>query len=196
MAQISARTATWAKGAVVPVALLVSGVAVSQASYSAFSDSTATSSTNWAAGTVKLTKDVPTTALFTAANLKPGESGTKCIAVTSSGSLASTVKIYGTGYTNLLPNDLGSNITVDITQGPGVAADCSTFTGTSLYSGSLDVLGTTNKTFATGLGNWAPTGTPSEIRTYKITYTLKSDAPNSTQGGTAALGFTWEAQNS
>ena len=79
MAQISARTAKWAKWAAVPAALLVSGLAVSQASYSAFSDSTTNPASTWAAGTVKLTNDSPATALFTASNLKPGDTGTKCL---------------------------------------------------------------------------------------------------------------------
>jgi len=50
--------------------------------------------------------------------------------------------------------------------------------------------------FATGLGTWAPTGTASETRVFQITYTLDPAAPNTVQGGTASIGFTWEAQNS
>ena len=101
MAKVSARTATWAKWAVVPAALLVSGVAVSQASYSAFSAKVESSTSNWAAGTVALDSGAnnasgtnAATAMFTAANMKPGSTGSKCITVTSSGTLASTVKLY------------------------------------------------------------------------------------------------------
>ena len=55
MAKISARTATWAKWAVVPAALLVSGVAVSQASYSGLQrHQPESSSSNWTSGTVAL----------------------------------------------------------------------------------------------------------------------------------------------
>jgi hypothetical protein len=50
--------------------------------------------------------------------------------------------------------------------------------------------------YATGVGDWAPTGSASETRVFKFSYTLSGSAPDSTQGGTAAVGFTWEAQNS
>ena len=54
--------------------------------------------------------------------------------------------------------------------------------------------------FSTGVGTWntagVATGAAAETRTYQLTYTVKSDTTNDTQGGTAALGFTWEAQNS
>lgn len=37
------------------------------------------------------------TALFNATNLTPNSAGERCIAVTYTGSLAATVKLYGTG---------------------------------------------------------------------------------------------------
>lgn len=200
MAQISARTATLAKWAVVPVALLVSGVAVSQASYSAFSSTTENSANNWTAGSVKLDSDA-STATFTAENLKPGDNGAKCITVSSTGSLASSVKLYATKA--ITEKALSSWIDVTITEGNGVGADCGTFSPltpkTDLYTGTLEAFaGKTD--FKTGLATtWAPAAaTPKApiTRTFKIAYSLKSEAPNTTQGGTASVGFTWEAQNS
>jgi hypothetical protein len=190
------RLAAWIA---IPAALVASGVVVSQASYSAFSSTTVNPTSNWTAGSVALTDDDNNTALFTAANLKPGSTGTNCIAVTSTGSLASTVKLYGTNATTT--KDLASNITLSVVQGTGGGfGTCSGFTplgqGASLYSGSLAAFGTTSTNFATGVGTWAPTGTASETRTYQVTYTVSPSAPNTTQGGTAALGLTWEAQNS
>ena len=85
-------------GAAIPMAVLASGGMVWQSSYSAFSATTVSPTSNWTAGTVALSDDDNNTALFTATNLKPGATGTKCIAVTSTGSLASTVKLYGTAY--------------------------------------------------------------------------------------------------
>ena len=69
-------------------------------------------------------------------------------------------------------------------------------TSGTLYNGTLAAFGTGSTNFATGLGTWAPTGSASESRVYRFTYTVSSTAPNTVQGGTAALGFTWEAQNS
>ena len=68
--------------------------------------------------------------------------------------------------------------------------------GSSVYSGTVAGFATAATNFSTGLGTWAPTGTASETRVFQFTYTLDPAAPNTTQGGTAALGFTWEAQNS
>lgn len=184
----------------VPIAILLSGATVGTASYAAFSATTVSPSSNWASGTVALSDDDSSTALFSATNLQPGATGSKCIAVTSTGSLASAVKLYGTGATTT--NALSSYITLTVTQGTGgtFAGGCAGFTplgsGSSVYTGTLANFGTTATGYATGLGTWAPTGTASETRVFKFDYTLSSSAPNSTQGGTAALGFTWEAQNS
>ena len=114
--------------------------------------------------------------------------------MTSTGSLASAVKLYATNPTTT--NGLSSNISVTITEG-AAGADCTTFgTGTSLYTGKLVDLGTAKTNFSSGVGTWAPTGTATETRAYQITYTLDANTPNTAQGGTASVGFTWEAQNS
>jgi hypothetical protein len=182
-------------GAAVPMAVLASGALVWQSSYSAFSATTASPTNNWTAGTVALSDDDSDTAMFTASNLKPGATGTKCIAVTSSGSLASTVKLYGTSYSTT--NALANNINLKIEEGTGATtASCAGFTGgTTLYDGAMNTFGTTKTSFATGVSSWAPTG-GNATKSYRITYTLSSSTPDSAQGGTAALGFTWESQNS
>ena len=186
-------------GLAVPAAIAVSGLVVSQASYSAYSATTVNPTNNWATGTVALADDDTNTAAFTATNLKPGSTGTKCIAVTSSGSLASTVKLYATNPATT--KNLAAHIDLTISQGTGgTFGDCTGYTklaaGADLYAGTLDQLGRAATGFTTGIGDWAPTGRADETRTYQITYTVNPKAPDTTQGGTAALGLTWEAQNS
>ena len=130
-----------------------------QSSYSAFSATTASPTNNWTAGTVALSDDDSNTAMFTATNLKPGATGTKCIAVTSTGSLASTVKLYGTSYATT--NALADNINLKVEEGTGATtASCTGFTGAStLYDGAADHLRRPPRpSFATGVGTWAPTG--------------------------------------
>ena len=82
----------------------------------------------------------------------------------------------------------------------GSFGSCSGFTplatGSSVYSGTLAAFGSSATGYANGLGSWAPTGGASETRVFQFTYTVDPSAPNSTQGGTTAIGFTWEAQNS
>ena len=183
-------------GAAIPAAVLVSGALVWQSSYAAFSSTTSNPTNNWAAGSVTLADDDSNTAMFTAANMKPGATGVKCIAVTSSGSLASTVKLYSTSYSTT--NALAANINLKVEEGTGATtASCAGFTGAStLYDAALSAFGTTKTSFATGVSSWAPTGAASETKSYRVTYTLSASTPDTAQGGTAALGFTWESQNS
>jgi hypothetical protein len=169
-----------------------------QASYSAFSATTSNAANNWAAGTVVLSNDSASTAMFNASNLKPGSTGTHCIAVTSTGTLPSAVKLYTTSPSTT--NALSTYITLTITQGTGGSfASCTGFvadsSGSAIYSGTLANIGTANTSYATGLTTWSPTGSASETKVYQFVYTVSTSAPNSVQGGTAAVGFTWEADN-
>ena len=195
----TARTAQLAKWVAIPAALALSGAVVAHSSYAAFSATTVNPTNNWTAGTVALSDDDSNTAAFTATNLKPGSTGTKVIVVTSNGSLASTVKLYGTNAATT--NGLSSYINLVITQGTGGSFASGTgfmplVTGSNVYTGTLANFSATATGFATGLGTWAPTGTASEARSFQIQYTVDAAAPNTSQAGTAAVGFTWEAQNS
>jgi hypothetical protein len=195
----TARTSRIARWAAIPLALLASGAVVATASYSAFSATTSNPTNNWAVGTVALSDDDANTAMFNATSLKPGSTGTRCIAVTSSGSLPSAVKLYGTNPATT--NALSSSINLSVVEGTGGSfGSCTGFTplatGSSVYSGTLAAFGSTATSYASGLGSWAPTGEAAETRVFQFTYTVDPAAPNSTQGGTAAIGFTWEAQNS
>jgi hypothetical protein len=182
----------------VPVALVVSGVLVSAASYSAFSATTTNPTSNWTAGTVALTDDDSNAALFTATNLKPGSTASNCIKVTSTGSLPSNVVLYGTGGTPNTP--LGSALSLTVEQGTGGGfGSCTGFTpdatnGTA-YTGTLAAFASSRTSFATGAGSWTTTGAASESKVYRITYSLPVGAANSLQSATTSLGFTWEAQN-
>jgi hypothetical protein len=182
--------------AAVPVAILASGALVWQSSYAAFSSTTSNPTSNWSAGTVALNDDDANTALFTASGLKPGSTGAKCITVTSTGTLPAVVKLYGTSYATT--NNLAGNINLTLEEGAGAtASSCAGFTSSStVYSGTLASFGTSKNGYSTGVGTWAPTGTGSDSKSYRVTYTLSSATPDTAQGGTAAMGFTWESQNS
>ncbi|MBF4606002.1 hypothetical protein [Curtobacterium sp. VKM Ac-1393] len=199
MSRVTPRAARLAAWIAIPAALVASGVVVSTASYSAFSATTVNPTSNWTAGSVALSDDDNNTALFTATGLKPGSTGTNCITVTSTGSLPSAVKLYSTNAATT--NNLAANINLSVEQGTGGGfGSCSGFTPAAtsgtLYSGTVAGFSTASTNYATGVGTWTPTGSASESRVYRFTYTVSSTAPNTVQGGTAALGFTWEAQNS
>jgi hypothetical protein len=189
-----------AKWSSIPAALVLSSGLVWQASYSAFSGTTDNPTSNWSAGTVGLSDDDTNTALFSATNLKPGSTGTKCIVLTSTGSVASTVRLYGTNLATT--SSLSSHLDLVIDEGTGSSfatsgpTSCTGFTATgNAYTGNLAAFGTGKTNFANGVGTWAPAA-GTQTRTYRFTYTLNNAVPNTAQGGTASIGFTWEAQNS
>jgi hypothetical protein len=201
-ARPSRKVATIVSLVAVPVALAASGLVVAQSSYSAYSATTVNPTSNWATGTVALTDDDNNTAAFTASNLKPGSTGSRCIVVSSTGSLPSAVKLYGTGATTT--KALASDINLTITQGTGGSfGDCTGYTpltsGSAVYSGTLAGFSSAATSFSNGLGTWNTAGATvakPETRTYQLTYSVRTETTNDTQGGTAAIGFTWEAQNS
>lgn len=200
MSAVSPRTARLVALVGVPAALVASGLLVSTASWSAFSSTTQNPTSTWAAGTVALTDDDAGKALFTATGLKPGSTGQNCIAVTSTGTLPSVVKLYASGAATQT-NGLASALQLTVEQGAGGGyGSCSGFTAAAtdatVYTGTVAGIGATT-TYASGLGTWATVGgTAAETRTYRFTWTLPASTPNTVQGGTASVGFTWEAQNS
>lgn len=192
MAQISAGTIVLAKWATIPAALIVGGIVVSQASYSAFSAETTDGVTNWKAGNVALTNTAPAAATFEAANLAPLDTGSKCITVTSNGSLSSTVKLYARDLgTTASATDLSPYIDLNIE----TAATCESlnFTKISPVGLTLKTLGD-HTSWQNGIGtNWT-TGAAGDSRAFKISYTLKGSTPNTHQNGDAKISFIWEAQ--
>ncbi|MGI3781978.1 MAG: hypothetical protein ACRYG2_14515, partial [Janthinobacterium lividum] len=138
-------------------------------------------------------------ALFALTNLKPGSSGSRCIAVTSTGSLPAAVRLYATDAATT--KSLATYVTWTVTQGTGgTYSSCSGFTalssGSSVYSGTLAGFTSSATTYASGLGSWTPSGTASDTRTFQFAYVISSTAPDTAQGGTASFGLTFEAQNS
>lgn len=181
-----------------PLAGLMAFGVVGQASYSAFSAKVSNASNSLGAGTVVLGDDDSGSALLSLSNLKPGGSGSRCIAVTSSGTLPAAVKLYATDAATT--KGLAGYLTWTVTQGSGGSyTSCSGFTaassGPSVYSGTLSGFTGSATSYATGLGSWSPSGSGSETRTFQLAYALSSTTPDSAQGGTATFGLTWEAQN-
>jgi len=197
MSAASSRFVTFAKWSAVPVGLVVSAALVWQASYSAFSATTTNPTNNWSTGSVVLSDDDTNQAMFNASALAPGSTASKCIVVTYSGSLTSSVKLYGTGKT--ATNSLDTYLDLVVEQGTGgTFANCTGFVVTAgaanTFTGTLASFATAYSNFGNGFGTYAPTGASTKV--YKITYTVNAAIPNSAQGSTASMGLTWEAQNS
>jgi predicted ribosomally synthesized peptide with SipW-like signal peptide len=173
------------------------------ATYSAFSSQTSSSGNSFAAGTVQLTDNDAGSAMLSLSNAQPSASDTSCILLTYSGSLASTVRLYGT-----ISGGLASYLTLTVTRGTDSSPSfdsCSSFTPDGsdyigagngvIYQGNLSAFPTT---YAAGLVD--PTSgspeswTTSETHSYSFVVTLQND--NAAQGSSATAAFTWEARNS
>jgi len=169
------------------------------ASYSAFSTTTSNPTSNWTAGSVALTDDDSNTALFTVSAVKPGQTGTKCIVVTSTSNLPSSVKMYTTAGSYSQTSAVGDNLTLVVTQGSGTpgSGSCTGFTADTgiTTTKTATTFASTYTSFATGFGTWAPAA-GTVTHSYQIQWTFGAGAPNTTQGGNAQLGFTWELQTS
>jgi hypothetical protein len=194
----TARAARSVRWLLWPLAAVLTLAVVGQASYASFSAKVSNAGNSLSVGSVNLTDDDSGSALLSLTNLKPGSSGSRCIAVSSDGTLPSSVKLYATDVTST--KSLGSYVTLTITQGSGASfGSCSGFTGLSsgsaVYSGTLASFTGAATGYSTGLGNWVPTGNAAESRSFQFAYTVSASIPDSAQGGTVSFGATWEAQN-
>ncbi|MFZ7087992.1 hypothetical protein [Curtobacterium sp. RRHDQ10] len=190
---LSPRQRRIARWSALPVAVIASGIIVSTASYAAFTSTTENDGNSWTAGSIALADDDQGTAMFDASDLQPGSAGERCITVTSAGSLTNTVRLYTQNATTTAA--LADHLAVTVDHGTGGGfADCTGFVedGTA-FTGSLSDLTEQATDHASGIGQWTvPAG--GDERTYRIRYALSEDAPNTAQGGSAAVDLVWEGQ--
>ncbi len=169
--------------------------------FGAFSSTTTNAGNTITAGTVAIADNDAGAAMYSIANAKPGESVSKCIKVTYTGSLDADVRIY-TGSTI---GSLGQYVDLTITPGTQATStfpSCTGFTpdsGGALYTGTLQNFGNTKNTYANGVVDYPGSGSKwatNESVVYQVTASLQSSAPDAAQGlTTGAHTFTWEARN-
>jgi hypothetical protein len=176
--------------------LLVLGLAVLGVAggYAAFVATTDNPSNSFAAGSVAIGDNDANAAIYNVSNQLPGAFAEKCIRVTFTGTLPSTVKLYRSGFTG--GTGLETYIDLAITKGSGTQFDCSDFSGsTSVYAGALGALGTS---FAGGVALTDQGGSAvwdqNDAVTYKVQATLQNN-PSAQGLSTGTHSFIWEAQN-
>jgi len=178
---------------VISLALLtvVAGLAV----FSAFS-STATSGTNtFASGSVQLSTNGTGLALFAMPTMSPGDSASRCVEITYTGSLPADVQFYGT-FTGAFAPYLASVVTRGKFPGAAPAGNaCTGFTpdasGSQLVNGTLDQLPTSLLPLTDPATQW---GT-NDAHVYMITVSLPANAVSASQGLSTSGSLTWQAQN-
>jgi hypothetical protein len=124
-----------------------------------------------------------------------------CIVATSSGTLTSGVRLYGTTSGTLLPY-----LTLTVTRGAQTSptfnscttpnnfvADATNYIGAGagvVYSGAASAFPTT---WTAGLVDPNATWATSEAHVFRFAFTIAND--NNAQGKSASASFTWEARN-
>jgi Camelysin metallo-endopeptidase len=167
--------------------------------YSAFTATTTNSGNNISSGTVKIDQHTGATTLYNVTNQKPGDSTTKCVRVTYSGSItASAVKLYvSAGVTN------GTQYNLEIDRGSGLTTldntmSCAGFTQTSVaYNGALGSLGST---YGTGVDGKAAAATWAQNDAIDYRFIITQNDDPTANAHTSALSsgshtFTWEARS-
>ena len=191
-------------GVLVLLAVLVP--AAGGATFAAYTATTKTDGNRLETGTVQLADNDGGSAAVSFSTGYPGHTDTGCIKLTYTGSLAATVRMYGTTS----GTGLDQYLDVKVTRGTYSPTDpgfdsCNNFTADStnyigagagvIYDGTLQAFA---DDYASGLVD--PTsGSPeswtnTEAHVYRIQVTLQNNA--AAAGKDATQVFTWEARNS
>ncbi|MDX6587482.1 MAG: hypothetical protein QOI31_1955 [Solirubrobacterales bacterium] len=177
------------------------GGAAAMGVYGLFTGTTQNTGNELTSGTVSFTDNDNGAALYNAGNFKPGDTVTKCIKATYTGSLPATVRMYSASS----PGPLAQYLDLTITQGTTTSStfpDCTGFAATGagqLFTGTLQNFEQTRNTYATGLATAPGAGTTwsaSNTLVYRVQATLQSTAPDTAQGTSSGVHtFTWEARS-
>jgi len=186
----------WGSG---PVAVLLAGLMVWQGSEAAFTAETYNAGNNWNTGTVALTNDGTGGAMFSLQNLVPMQTGSHCITVTATTSVAGVVKTY---FSNTTPNGLQNNLTLKVEQGSGGSyGSCAGFVPAATVAAQpLATYFLNNSSFDTGILPWVK-GTGTQSTSYKFTWVfdttgLTQAEIDALQGTNVRTDIEWELQNS
>lgn len=170
--------------------------------FGAFTSTTTNAGNQITAGTVALADNDAGAALYSVSAATPGDSVSKCIKVTYTGSVNADVHIY----TGSSIGSLGQYVDLTITPGTQSSPsfpNCTGFvadSGGAIYNGTLANFGSTKNSYANGIvdnpGTSATKWVANDSVVYQITATLQGSAPDLAQGlTTGAHTFTWEARN-
>ena len=176
------------------LAVLLSSSLVYRASTAAFSDTTENGTNHWEAGSIALSDDDSSTAMFNVTGITPASTGSRCIVVTYTGTGPAAVSLWGSASGALAPY---LNLTVQTGTGGTFAAGdpCTGFTpSATIYTGTLANFAATADDYDSGVpaaaSRWRPTTNASLI--YRFSYTVTDEA--NAEGASADADFPGEAR--
>lgn len=169
--------------------------------YGIFSATTQNAGNEISSGTVEISDNDSGAALYNATGFRPGETISRCIRTTYTGSLPALVRLYSPSA----PGPLAQYVDLTITQGTQASPtfpNCAGFTPDPtgvIFTGTLQGFEQTRGSYAAGIAT-APTGKSSwsngEALVYRFQATLQASAPDSTQGWSSGVHtFLWEARS-
>ncbi|MRJ75203.1 hypothetical protein GEV29_01495 [Aeromicrobium sp. SMF47] len=162
------------KKILLPLATLVAAGAVAVGSGATFTSTSANTISSVTAGTLSQTNSKDKAAIFTATDIKPGDTATGSLTITNTGSLPAKFSLTETASTNTFA---ASSMTMVITN---------TTTNKVVFSGPFGDLVDGVKT---DLGEVAPKAANS----YTFSAKLAASAPNDDQGKVATAAFQWDS---
>jgi hypothetical protein len=169
--------------------------------YGVFSATTQNAGNELSSGTVELSDNDSGAALYNATGFRPGESISRCIKTTYTGSLPALIRLYSPSS----PGPLAQYVDLTVTQGtqasptfPGCTGFTPDATGV-IFTGTLQGFEQSRGSYATGLAT-VPAGksgwATGESLVYRFQATLQASAPDSSQGWSSGVhSFLWEARN-
>ncbi len=175
--------------AAIAASLLLLTVLTTTRSQAAFTDSTDSAGNSWTAGSVTLTDDDSSTALFSYSGWTPTDTATNCIVVTYSGTvLPADIRLHATTTGGL---DDYLDLTIELGTG-GSFGNCAGFTPSStIFSNTLTNFATTHSAYGTGLAVFTASTNPTS-QSLRVTTTLQDNDAAQALSSTAT--FTWETQ--
>lgn len=196
----SLSAATTAKLALSVVLMLGLWAVAGGSTYAALTGTTNNAGNTFSAGTVTLTDNDASGALFTFTNQKPGVTVNSCIKVTYTGSVTtSALKLYASTATGAMAPYLNLTVTKGTDSSPSFSG-CTNFTPDAtnynalgagvLFNGTLSTYPTT---YAAGLSDPNSAWTNSTSASYRFTVSVADT--DAVQGLTSAATFTWEARS-
>jgi hypothetical protein len=169
--------------------------------FGVFSATTQNAGNEISTGTVAISDNDAGSALYNVTGAKPGDTVSRCIHTTYTGSLPANVHVYSTSTPGALAQYVDLTITKG-TQAGSVFPDCTGFaadTGGVLFNGTLQGFEQNRTSFANGIDtnpgiqtSWL---TGNSV-VYKVDATLQLATPDASQGASSGVhAFVWEARN-
>lgn len=176
------------------------GTVTTLGTYSAFTGTTSNTGNSFASGTVAVgDNDGGTTALYVESNKKPGDFVEKCIKVTYTGSLGSTIKLY---TTSVVTNGSLFNLKIERgTQTTGVYPACGDFApavGGTLFNNTLGFFASNHTSWTNGITARDVAWAQNDSVAYRFTVTQNDDVVANAHTAVTSSGshdFVWEARN-